>query len=60
MLHNLYDFVCPRTERGVWRVVEVSPDRVTAEERPNELEPKTVRRVVASHDFFISLEEPEK
>ncbi len=56
-----FDFVRPKTRQdaSVWRVIEVSDNRVTAEERPNELEPTSIRRISASANFFISLEDQE-
>lgn len=49
---ELYDFVCPRTESGTWRVVEISRSgRITAELRANKLTRET-RRVSGSADFF--------
>lgn len=56
-----FDFVRTKTRQdaSVWRVIEVSDNRVTAEERPNELEPSIVRRISAPPNFFISLEEQE-
>lgn len=59
--HQLWDFVRPKTEdpNSVWRVTKIKGDRVNAELQQNELEPLQVRKVEASHDFFISLEEEE-
>ena len=60
--HQLWDFVRPRTEHpnSVWRVIDIKGDRVTAEARPNQLNPRQVRRVSATADFFISLEKEEE
>ena len=58
MTHQLWDLVRPRTEspNSVWRVIEIDTDKLTAELRPNELQPRELPRCTASHDFFISLE----
>lgn len=58
--HQLWDFVRPVTEHpySVWRVVEILPGkRLIAELRSSELEPRTVSRVAAPFDHFVSLEE---
>lgn len=59
-MHKLHDFVRPthEPEDTVWRVIEVKDDRVTAELRPKELT-RIIRRVQATADQFISLEETE-
>lgn len=58
---ELYDFVRPRTAEleSVWRVIEVNGDWVTAEKRPNCLEPRQIERVSARSDFFILLDEED-
>lgn len=62
MAHQLWDFVRPVTEHpySVWRVVEILPDnQLVAELRSNELAPRTVPRVKAPFEHFVSLEEEE-
>lgn len=61
--HQLWDIVRPVTAcpYSTWRVVEILPgDRLIAELRPSELEPRTVSRVEAPFSHFISLEEEEE
>lgn len=60
--HELWDFVRPVTEHpySVWRVIEILPgNRLIAELRPSELEPRTAHRVEAPFAHFVSLEEEE-
>ncbi len=62
--HQLWDFVRPRTEHpdSVWRVIEIDykKNRLKAELRQSELEPREVHRIEGDFRIFISLEEDEE
>lgn len=60
--HQLWDFVRPRTEHpdSSWRVIEIKGNRLNAELRQSELEPREIRRVEGPFSMFISLEEDEE
>ncbi|MBD6620848.1 hypothetical protein FNW02_35140 [Komarekiella sp. 'clone 1'] len=58
---ELDDFVRPRTapKDSVWRVVEIKGNRITAQKQYHELEPKQIKRVSSTPDFFYLIDEDD-
>jgi hypothetical protein len=56
---KLYDFVRPKTapKDSVWRITEIKGNRITAQRRYQELEPKQIELVSSTPDFFHLLDE---
>lgn len=58
---ELFDFVRPRIapEGSIWRVIEIKGDVITAGMRYYELEPKEIKRITSTADFFELLDEED-
>ncbi|MFN6559529.1 MAG: hypothetical protein RMY28_006945 [Nostoc sp. ChiSLP01] len=58
---ELYDFVRPKVAplNSIWRVIEIKGNQITAQMGSHELEPKEIKRVTSTADFFELLDEEE-